>query len=547
MQQYEIVYVTGHKNPDSDSVLSSIAYAYLKQQLNVNACACCLGDLNDETNYILERFQISKPLLLKDARSQLDEIDMDTPVCISPETTIYEALKVMNDENKPVLAVVNNLNQLKGIITARNLSDVLMGDTARSIELLSKTPIEYISKTINGKLIYAPEKPRHNGKVSIPALSTARLEHYELADRIVIVGNDTNAQLECIEKDAALIIIVWASMVAPMVIQRAKEKGCGIVISGHGTMNTSRYLFYASPIKDLMSTDLVVFNKAEFVEDVTNKMIRSRFRSYPVVDDHNHIFGFVSRYHLLNAKNKQLILVDHNETRQSVHGIEHADILEIIDHHRIGDISTSKPITFRNEIVGSTATIITKMFNESHVEIPPKMASILLAAMISDTLNFRSPTTTPIDIKLSKQLSEIAELDINQFAHDIFSVSSSLKNKSISELLTYDLKEFVLASKRVTISQFIMYQLNELVSIEKDIHETLDQFAKEHKADLSLLVFTSIHDNGSVIYGGGKLADIVPLAFPNKPNESHSFLAGIVSRKNQIVPQLSRAINQNNG
>ena len=546
MQQYEIVYVTGHKNPDSDSVLSSIAYAYLKQQLNVNACACCLGDLNDETNYILERFNIPKPLLLTDARSQLDEIDMDSPFCIGPETTIYEALKIMNDENKPVLAVVNNLNKLMGIITARNLSDVLMGDTARSIDLLSRTPIEYISKTINGKLIYAPSNQRHNGKVSIPALSTAKLAHYELADRIVIVGNDTNAQLECIEKDAALIIIVWASMVAPMVIARAKEKGCGIIISGHGTMNTSRYLFYASPIKELMSTNLVVFNKAEFVEDVTNKMIRSRYRSYPVVDDHNHIFGFVSRYHLLNAKNKQLILVDHNETRQSVHGIEHADILEIIDHHRIGDISTSKPITFRNEIVGSTATIVTKMYNEHQVAIPKNIASILLAAMISDTLNFRSPTTTEVDIMLSKQLATIAELDINTFAHDIFSVSSSLKNKSMSDLLTYDLKEFVLANKKVTISQFIMYQLNELVSIEKTLLSTLDDFASEKGADLSLMVFTSIHDNGSVIYGGGLLKDIVPLAFPNLEGENHSFLAGIVSRKNQIVPQLSRAIYQNN-
>ena len=541
---YDIVYVTGHKNPDTDSIVSAIAYAHLKQQQQVNAFACRLGEINDETKYILERFNFRSPMLLLDARSQLDEIEMDHPISISPETTINEVLKLKDQTQKQVFSVVNHLNQLQGIVTQSNLSSVLLGDTAKSIDLLSRTPIEYISKTIEGRLILAPDSLNSNGKVSIIAVSTVGIGNYDLENRIVIVGNDTQVQLECIEKGAALLVIVWATTVAPIVIQAAKEKNCGIIISGHGTTNTSRYIFYSPAIRELMHTDMVVFNKAEFVEDVTKKVMLSRFRSYPVVDDQNHVFGFVSRYHLLNAKKKQLILVDHNEINQSVSGIEHAEIVEVVDHNKIGDIKTTKPINFRNETLGSTSTIIAKMYFEQGIEIPPNYAGILLGAMISDTLNFKSPTTTVVDLDIAKKLADIAQLDIEAYAHDIFSISNSLKDKSIEEILNYDVKEFDIKGKRVMISQFIMYQLNELMVIKDRLIEGLQQYVQTHRVDLVVLVFTSVHKNGSVFYAAGELQDCVELAFPNKPNEQHSFMDGVVSRKNQIVPKISLAINQ---
>lgn len=542
----EVIYVTGHRNPDTDSIVSSIAYAALKQKMNLNAVACRLGEINPETKYVLDRFNFHPPMLLHDARAQLDEIEMDNPVTLSPESTMRESLALMSEHRNKTLAVVNHRNQLKGLLTSSNLSDVLLGDTATSIELLSKTPLEYIAKTIDGKLMYHPNTLHISGKVSIPAISAQGLKNYDLEDRIVIMGNDSNAQIEAIHKGAGLIIVVWASAIAPMVIQAAKEKQCGIILSGHGTMNTSRYLFYSSPIKDLMTTNLVVFNSAEFVEDAANKLAQSRYRSYPVVDDANHIFGFVSRYHLLNAKRKKIILLDHNEMRQSVPGIEHADIVEIIDHHRIGDISTSRPITFRNEIVGSTATIITKMYLEADVEIDESLAGILLSAMISDTLNFKSPTTTNTDIALATKLALIANVDIDELARDIFMVTNTLKDKDIKEVLGYDQKEFEIAGEKVIISQMTMYQLNELVSIEKELNEALFELAQERGAALVVMVFTSIHENGSVIYGAGKLEEAIEHAFPNNPGEEHSFLQGIVSRKNQIVPKITLAINQIN-
>lgn len=543
-ENLDVIYVTGHRNPDTDSIVSAIAYANLKQKMNINAYPCRLGDINPETQYLLDRFKMHVPMLLQDARSQLDEIEMDKPVTMSPETTMYECLSVMNNHHKKTLSIVNHLNQLLGVVTSSNLSDVLMGDTARSIELLSRTPIEYISKTVDGKLIYAPEYPHVSGKTSIPALSASGLNNYDLEDRIVIIGNDTQAQLDCIHMNAGMLIVVWASNIAPMVIQAAQEKQCGLILSGHGTMNTSRYLFYASPVKEVMTTDLIVFNKAMFVEDAQAKMIRSRYRSYPVVDNKNHIFGFVSRYHLLNAKKKKIILVDHNEMRQSVNGIEHAEIIEIIDHHRIGDISTSRPITFRNEIVGSTATIISKMYIEADIEIEPNMAGLLLGAMISDTLNFKSPTTTNTDIAMASKLAMISELDIDEYAKEIFMVTNTLKDKTMEEVLQYDQKEFDIAGNKVIIAQMTMYQLNELTAIEEELHVEMEKLKKAKKAKLVVMTFTSIHDNGSKIYSVGELSEFVPMAFPNDPNELNSFQDGIVSRKNQIVPKLTLILNQ---
>ncbi len=540
METNDVVYVTGHRNPDTDSIVSAIAYANLKQELGINAIACRLGDVNFETQYLLERFNAIEPVLLTDARAQLDEIEMDEPIRISKEATIREVIEMMEKVDKPVFAVVNHLNQLLGILTTSNISQAVLGDTAKAIELLRDTPIEYISKAIDGKLIYAPDKPRHDGKTSIIAIAATKLDNYVLDNRIVIVGNDTQAQLQVIAKDAAVLIVVWANNVAPMVIEAARQKGCAIIISGHGTMNTSRYLFYSSPVEKLMTTNLVLFNKAEFVEDVAKKVVMSRFRAYPVVDDQNHIFGFVSRYHLLNAKLKKLILVDHNERRQSVSGIENADILEIIDHHRIGDLSTNKPIVFRNEIVGSTATIITKLYLEAGIDIEPDMAGLLLGAMISDTLNLKSPTTTVTDIELAQYLAALADLEIDEFARDIFTVASSLKGLTMESILKHDMKEFTIQNSRINVSQYTLYQLNEVSGIAKELQAALDEAVEHYRVDLWLMVFTSVHDNGSVMFAAGKLAEFVDRAWPAEAGDRAStFIENVVSRKNQIIPKLS--------
>lgn len=536
------IYITGHRHPDTDSIVSAIAYAQFKERKGIHALPCRLGEINAETRYLLERFNVEEPMLFEDARATLDEIDIDEPVTISPMTTMMEALQMMSDQNKQSLSVVTEQNKLMGMVTKSDLANIGLGDTALSIKLLKDTPTEFIAKTINGQVLYDDEDRHFNGKVSIIAIAETRLRNYELKDRLVIVGNDQDAQITAIAKGAGMLVVVWTDEVAEEVLEMARISHCPIIKSGHGTMNTTRYLFFAPPVKLIMKTDLISFNINEFVEEVGKKLVKSRYRCYPVVDDDNRLCGYVSRYHILNQHNKQVILVDHNEYSQSVKSIEKADLLEVIDHHRVSDIATHKPIFFRNEIIGSTAAIITSIYMENQMSIPKPLAGLLLGAILSDTLKFKSPTTTEKDMGMAKVLAEIAELDIEQFAKEMFKVSSNISGKAANELLNQDVKQFDIDGKKVAIAQVIAYQVSEARDIEAELQTAMREFAVSKGLDLIVCVFTSILENGSVFYAAGELEKAVVEAFPDKAGETHSFQEDILSRKNQIVPMLSRAI-----
>ena len=521
------IYITGHRHPDTDSIVSAIAYAQFKERKGFHAVPCRLGEMNAETKYLLNRFNVEAPMLFEDARATLDEIEIDEPITISPMTTMMEALQMMSDQNKQSLSVVTDQGKLMGMVTKSDLANIGLGDTALSIRLLKETPTEFIAKTISGQVLYDDEDRHFNGKVSIIAIAETRLRNYELKDRMVIVGNDQDAQITAIAKGAGMLVVVWTDEVAEEVLEMAK---------------ISRYLFFAPPVKLIMKTDLISFNINEFVEEVGKKLMKSRFRCYPVVDDDNRLCGYVSRYHILNQHNKQVILVDHNEYSQSVKSIEKADLLEVIDHHRVSDIATHRPIFFRNEIIGSTAAIITSIYMENQMNIPKQLAGLLLGAILSDTLKFKSPTTTEKDMGMAKVLAEIAELDIEQFAKEMFKVSSNIMGKPVNELLNQDIKQFDIDGKKVAIAQVIAYQVSEAREIEKEIAEVMNEYASDKELDLLVLAFTSILENGSVFYAAGELAKAVKEAFPDHEGEEHSFQEDILSRKNQIVPLLSRAI-----
>ena len=518
MLNKEKIYITGHRHPDTDSIASAIAYAKLKQRQGFHAIACRLGPVNAETEYLLERFHMDLPMLFEDARATLDEIEIDGPLAISPQTTIMETLELMSEQNKQSYGVINAQGKLMGMVTKSDLATVGLGDTAVAIQLLQETPPEYIAKTVSGKMIYMDKAYHFNGKTSVIAIAETKLNNYELQDRLVIVGNDSEAQEAAIRKGAGILVAVWTEHIEESVIALAKEYHCPIILSGHGTMNTSRYLFFSPPVKLLMKTDLVSFNKNEFVDEVGKKMLKSRYRSYPVIDDENHLIGYVSRYHILNQHNKKVILVDHNEYAQSVKSIEKA------------------------EIIGSTASIITSIYLENQMSIPKDIAGLLLGAILSDTLKFKSPTTTAKDKGLARMLAEIAELDIDVFAKEMFKVSSNISNKTPRELLNQDIKKFEIDGRTVMISQVIAYQVSEAKEIEDTLQSEMVKFAQEKGLDLLVVAFTSILENGSVFYAAGDIADVVAEAFPNHFEEEHSFQEDILSRKNQIVPLLSRAI-----
>ena len=533
------IYITGHQHPDTDSVASAIAYAFFKRSLGMPAAPCCLGKLNAETRYLLSRFHFHEPQLLTDARITVGEVAMDPPTSISPDTTIFECLQQMQQGNRTYCGVVDENN----MVTKSDISVIGLYDTARSIAIMAQTPLENIRKTLDGKVVYDDAAMELNGKVSVIAMAeAARLENYEVEHRIVICGSDPEAQKQVIRQGAGLLVVVWADSIREDVVEEAKSRHCPIVISGHGAMNTTRYIYFAPSAKAIMKRELVRFTNTELAEDVSRKMLQSRYHVYPVTDAGGRLTGYVSRYHIMQAPNKKLILVDHNEFSQSVRAIEKAQVLEVIDHHRINDFSSQYPVQFRNEIVGSTCTIVATIFRENQIPIPVDLAGLMLGAILSDTLNFHSPTTTEKDRTTANILAAIADLDVEEFASEMFTATASKVDSSPSELIKTDMKIFEVYGCKLSISQVILASLEDLHLEAVDIQAALDRFAEKKDLDLSVLAFTSIQDNGSVLYFGGNRTAWGKEAFPEGPEGEHTFHEGLLSRKQQLLPRLTEII-----
>ena len=537
------IYITGHRHPDTDSVASAIAYSFFKRSLGIAAVPCCLGKVNSETKYLLERFHFPEPQLLPDARMTLAEIAMDPPSYIHPDTTIFEALQQMQQYNRKYCGIVDQDKTLIGLVTKSDISVIGLYDTARSIAIMAQTPLDNFRKTLDGQVVYADEKMKLNGKVSVIAMTEpARLSNYEVENRIVICGNDPQAQKCVIEKGAGLLIVVWAQEIEEEVLCAAQQHHCPILISGHGGMNTIRYLYFAPSVSQIMKTELVRFSSTELAEDVGRKMLQSRYHVYPVTTPDGKLFGYVSRYHIMQAPSKKLILVDHNEFPQSVRAIEKAQVLEVVDHHRINDFSSQYPVQFRNEIVGSTCTIIATIFRENQIPIPVDLAGLMLGAILSDTLNFHSPTTTEKDRATATILAAIADLDLEEFGNELFTATASAVDTSPAELIKTDMKIYEVMGCKLAISQVILASTAELHLDTADIQQALDSFAEKKDLDLAVLAFTSIQENGSVLYFGGNRIAWGKEAFPDDANREHTFHVGLLSRKQQLLPQLSAVI-----
>lgn len=543
MNKKDSVYVTGHQHPDADSVASAIAYAFFKRSMGIHAIPCCLGSMNAETKYLLQRFGFPEPLLLTDARVRLSEIKMDPPDVIHPDATVYEALQNMQKSGRAYCGVADEDGKLLGLVTKSDIAVIGLGDTAESIQILSRTTAEQFCRTISGTMVYEDERLHINGKVSIVVMTTPeKLANYEVQDRIVIVGNDSGAQRSLIEHGAGLLIVVWAEKIQEDVLEAARAHHCPVIISGHGGMNTARYLYFAPPVKYIMKTKLVTFRDHELAEDAGNKMMQSRYRIYPVTDQEGHVTGYAARYHIMNAENRKLILVDHNEFSQSVRAVEKARVLEVIDHHRINDFSTMYPVSFRNETVGSTATIVATIFRENQIPIPGNLAGLLLGALLSDTMNFHSPTATEKDRSTANILAAVADIDIETFAKELFEVSSNTDGISLADMINQDRKVYDIHSCKLSISQVMVSSVRQIQNDPLSIQQALETFADKKQLDLTVLVFTSVLENGSVVYSGGDRAAWALEAFPNQEQEEHSVQKGVLSRKQQILPMLTEVI-----
>ena len=544
MAQDNKIYVTGHKNPHADSVAAAIAYAEYKKAQGFDAIPCVLGKINKESQYLLERFGFEKPLLLETAQVRLDEVDLSEPCSITPETTIFETVGLMKKEEREGSAVVDEENKVIGWVSKSDLANIALNDTRFSHEMLKDTPTEYIVKTINGKVHYDDDQRHLNGKVSILTMTNKdNLEDYEVTDRIVITGGNKKAQKILIEKGAGMLIIIWEKGVDDSVLKLAMEHHCTIITSGYGAMNTSRFLFFAPPVRMMMSRKPVKFYGHELAEDAGRKMARTQYRAFPVVDDDEHLVGYAMRSHILNYNDKQLILVDHNEFSQSVKGIEKARVLEVIDHHRVTDFSTSRPVSFRNEIVGSTSTIIATIFRENQVPIEENLAGLMLGGLLSDTMNLQTPTTTQKDRQTANILAALAGLDLDQFSEELFSVTED-EGGSLEELMSHDIIFEDVLGIRLMITKVNVPQVEPYRDRADDMQMALDLLTKNKNADLGILSITSALENSSILFSSGDKGNWLFEAYPDKEGEAHSVHEGLVSRKMQMLPKLSKVISK---
>ncbi|MEG0176421.1 putative manganese-dependent inorganic diphosphatase [Anaerorhabdus sp.] len=538
----DMIYVTGHRNPDTDSICSAIAYASLKEQLGFSAVACRIGEINTETSYVLKKFDVQAPLLIENAKCRLEDIDIDTASLISPDLTIKKAWEKITLGKNKSLFVVDDENNLKGVVSMSNISDVQMKDIEQVQELMKTVPLSNITETIEGVLLVTPKNYHCDGEVKIMISRNNNFLDEEFVDSIIIMSDNEELQEKAIDKKVACLIITEDKDVSDKIIQKAIESDVAIITTPYDAMKVARYVYQTPPVSMIMTKDIVTFKITDYVDDVSKRMSKTRYRSYPVIDRKGHVIGAVSRFHLFSYSHKKFILLDHNEASQSVESLEVADVLEIIDHHRIGDIETNSPINFRNQNLGSTASIIATMYKEFRVNPTKEVAGLLCCAIISDTMNFNSPTTTEVDKEIARGLAEIAEIDLDQLAIEMFEAVATLRGLSFSEILYNDFKEYSIEGFRIAIGQINILDIKELEIIRREFVSYMDKINAINKYDLLVMTFTNVEGKGSNFIYMGKLSWVIEEIFEGQKENEVLFAKDIVSRKKQIIPRLSAVL-----
>lgn len=537
------IYITGHKNPDTDSICSALALAELKNKMGEDAEAIRLGNLNRETEFVLDYFKVQKPRLKTSIKPQVRDIEIDAAYCVNQSLSMASAMDLIQKNNISSLPVVDDDDNLIGIVSLSNIASTYMEIWDDSIIGRSNTSFENILDVLKGKVLYLPENPRSlSGKMAVKAIKNQDLIS---EGDIVIVGDDVKDQESVIRKGISLLILTISSTLDDRLMELAKENNVAVISTGLSTFMVARLLPQAVPVEYVMTREnLVVFHKDDLIDDVREKMSQSRFRSYPVLDNKGKVIGNISRYHLISNLKKKIILVDHNERNQSIDDIDSAEIVQIVDHHRVANVSTSSPIYFRNEPVGSTATIVSKMFFENGIKPSREIAGLLCAAIISDTLLFRSPTSTETDKYVLNKMKKIAAIDVEDFAMEMFKAGTSLEGRKPDELLKSDVKNFSIEGVNVRVCQIFTMDLDSTVSVEKDLKESMENFVASSDAETFVLMITDIFKEVSEVILAGSFKEAIARKF-DKDLVGDKFLSeGLLSRKKQLLPKISSAISE---
>lgn len=543
MKKDALIYIFGHKNPDTDSICSAIAYAELKKAQGHRAKAIRLGKINKETEFVLDYFNVDAPDYLPTIRTQISDLNIDKVEHLSPQLSLRTAWDKTKSTNIKVAAVVDEENKLLGIVTLSDITSRFM-DIQGNVEALKATPLKNILKTLSAYLLVGSEEQFNpSGNALIAAMTPDGMAPFVAKNDIVLVGNRRDSQLKSIAEGANCLIVTCDGHVYEDVIKKAEKHGCIIMRTMHDTYTVALLLNQSIPVEFVMAKDsLAAFQINDYIDEIKDEMLQSRHRAYPVVDSDNVVQGFITRYHLISQSNKRVILVDHNEISQSIDGLEQAQILEIIDHHRIGGLMTGSPIYFKNEAVGSTATIISGLYRDFKIRPSANIAGILCAAIISDTMYFKSPTSTGKDKYMAEKMAEVAGLDLEDFSKKMLDSSSTIISMSPKEILNYDFKEFFLNRHKVGIGQITSSNMEELDLIREDLLAYLEETLEAKEYQVLMIIVSDPAREGSEILFAEKESGTVNKAFNTGTTNNSMFLKGVVSRKKQIVPFLNSVL-----
>ncbi|MFR8170360.1 MAG: putative manganese-dependent inorganic diphosphatase [Marvinbryantia sp.] len=542
------IYVIGHKNPDTDSICSAIAYAYLKNQSGTGEyIAKRAGHVSTETQYVLEKFNMEAPGYVPNVKTRVKDMEIRRTQGVSSDISLKKAWTLLNETKGTTLPIIKEDNVLEGLIS--------IGDIARSYmavvdnAILSKAQTQYcnILETLDGTLYVGdPNAFFDQGKVVVAASSPEVMESYIEEHDMVILGNRYETQLCAIEMKAGCLIICGDAVVTKTIQILAKEKGCTIIATPYDTYTVAHLINQSMPVRFFMKdNEIIAFSEDDFTDDIKEIMASKRHRDFPILDRNGHYVGTISRRNLLGIKKRRLILVDHNEPSQAVDNIESAEILEIIDHHRLGSLETMMPVYFRNQPVGCTSTIIYQLYQEQGIAIPKKIAGLMCAAIISDTLLFRSPTCTPMDKAAAQALAQIAEIDCKEFAAEMFAAGSNLKSKTAEEIFYQDFKKFEQDETTFGVAQITSMTEGELAGAKEKLLAYMETAFENQRLTMLFFMLTDILNESTELLCFGKGSEnLVKEAFGKTVENGSVILPGIVSRKKQLIPTLFSALQQ---
>lgn len=544
--------VIGHRNPDTDSICSAICYANLKTRLtgreHVPGRA---GRVNEETQFVLNYFGVDAPMIVENVKTQVRDIEIRETQGVSRNISLKKAWNLMQDSHATTLPAISASGVLEGLITVGDITRTYMNVYDSSMLSKANTQYSNIVETLEGSLLVGDEQAYFSeGKVLIAAANPDLMEYYIEKGDLVILGNRYESQLCAIEMEASCIVVCEGAKVSMTIRKLAQEHGCTVITTPYDTYTVARLINQSIPISYSMKTqNLISFEDMDFIDDIRDIMASKRYREFPILDRDGKYRGMISRRNLLGAKGKPIILVDHNEKNQAVKGIENADILEIIDHHKLGTVETISPVFFRNQPLGCTATIIYQMYNENNIAIDATTAGLLCSAIVSDTLLFRSPTCTPMDRQIAQTLANTAGINLEQYASDMFAAGSNLKNKSDSEIFYQDFKTFRAGKITFGVGQISSMNVDELTMIKERLQDYLKKAYAEHGVDMMFFMLTNIlTESTELLCEGSGSEDVIVEAFHLTVEDDEYYdykhlieLPGVVSRKKQLIPAIMMA------